>query len=207
MIKPITPISISDEIRAFCRDIDATQGPVYLPVRSIPEAEINSCFGSVQDHIIQQGGSIKYGWIIWELSNVFLEAEFHAVWVSPSGELIDITPKIDNECMILFLPDSKRLYKDQIVDNRRKLLTVNNLTLEWLWRGHNHYLIKKKHFRNGKLNAKAANEELARWEESQRKAGIPKFGPDDSCPCGSGRKFRKCCRRSVLPIQNVRRPK
>lgn len=27
-----------------------------------------------------------------------------------------------------------------------------------------------------------------------RRSG-PKIGPNDACPCGSGRKYKKCCRR------------
>ena len=192
MMNPTTPTTISDAIRAFCEDIDSTQESVYVPVRPVPQARINSCFGSVRDYISQYGGGIQYGWIIWELPNVFLEAEFHAIWVSPSGELVDITPKIDNEDTILFLPDSKRVYEYRLVENLRKPLVRNNFTLEWLWRGHNYYLIKQKHFRNEEVDIKAAAEELAKWE-SKNKAGPPKIGRNDPCLCGSGKKFKQCC--------------
>ena len=102
-----TPRVISEDIKAFCLDIDSSQIQVYVMVKPHPTATINSCFESVAAYIKQNGGSIQYGWIIWEESKqLFMEAEFHAVWVSPSGEMIDITPKIDDESSILFLPDT-----------------------------------------------------------------------------------------------------
>jgi hypothetical protein len=198
MITSTTPTRISDEIRAFCADIDPTQIPVYVQVRPATQAKINSYFDSVLDHATQKGGAIQYGWIIWEeLSNNFLEAEFHAVWVSSSRELIDITPKIDNEATILFLPDSKRVYKGRLVENRRKLLVVTDLTLQWIWFGHNCYLIKSKHFLDGKVDEQSANKELAQWTDLQQRAGAPKFHATDSCPCGSVKKLKRCCGRKI----------
>ena len=34
------------------------------------------------------GGNIEYGWMIWESPNLFIEAEFHAVWIDNKGEYI-----------------------------------------------------------------------------------------------------------------------
>jgi hypothetical protein len=192
-MNPTTPTRISDGIRAFCGDIGPTQEPVYVPVRPVPQARINSCFLAVRDHITQNGGHIQHGWIIWELPKIFLEAEFHAVWVSPASETVDITPKIDNEDSILFLPDSKRVYEGRLVKNRRKPLVFNDFTLKWLWHEHNRHLIRQKHFRNGEVAAAVAAEELAQWMESQGEAGPPKFGRNAPCLCASGKKFKKCC--------------
>ncbi|MDD5311824.1 MAG: SEC-C domain-containing protein [Dehalococcoidia bacterium] len=174
-------------------EIDSTQTPIYIPVRPVPKAKMNECFGSVLNHISLHGGRIQYGWIIWEeLQKRFLEAEFHAVWVSPSGEFVDIMPKIDKENTILFMPDSKRIYKGQLIENRRKLLVISDLILEWLWFGHNCHSIKEKHFENGKLNEIAANAELVQWMNFVKKNGVPIFSRSGSCPCGSGKKLKLC---------------
>ena len=40
---------------------------------------------------------------------------------------------------------------------------------------------------------RSVREEDGSWQPPVRRAG-PKVGPNDPCPCGSGRKFKKCCR-------------
>jgi hypothetical protein len=197
MNKQTTPTTISDAIIAFCRDIDSTQKPVYVSVKPVSGAVLNECFSSVRDYINQHYGGIKFGWIIWELPGIFLEAEFHAVWISPSHELVDITPKADNENAILFLPDSKRAYEDRLIENLRKPLIVNADTLRWLRDGHALFLIKQKHFRNGKVDVIAAQKEFEEWANLPGNADPPKIGRNDRCLCGSGKKFKHCC--GLLP--------
>ena len=52
------------------------------------------------------GGNTGFGWTIWEWrARVFLNAEFHAVWVLPDNELIDITSKPEGEARITFVSD------------------------------------------------------------------------------------------------------
>jgi hypothetical protein len=125
---------------------------------------------------------------------MFLEAEFHAVWISSDGKIIDITPKVDNEDVILFLPDSKRIYDGRFVENRRKLLVLSEDGLRWLWLQHNRDLIRQRHFRNGEVDVRAA-EEWAEWTKSRENTRLPNIRRNDPCLCGSGRKFKKCCGR------------
>ena len=57
------------------------------------------------DKIKADGGSIRFGRIIWEYPGIYLTAEFHTVWVDPGGNLVDITPKPDREMRIVFAGD------------------------------------------------------------------------------------------------------
>ncbi len=196
IINSTTPKIISNDIKAFCADIDSAQASLYVPVRPAPEAEINSCFGSVVDHANRHGGSIQYGWIIWEEpSQLVLEAEFHAVWVLPSGDLVDITPKADGELNILFLPDTNLVYTGQLVENRRKLLVISDLTLRWLWLGHKKHLFKERYFRNGQVDMVAALKDKDQWDQVESNAEVITFGRNSYCPCGSGKRLRLCCGR------------
>lgn len=122
MHKATTPKAITEEIQEFCSSIDPTQQPVYLAVQPEQEAEYRQCFLNVVRKQRQLGGTIQHGWIIWESPGVYLEAEFHAVWVSAEGELIDVTPQPDHEATILFLPDSERVWESRPVPNIRKAL-------------------------------------------------------------------------------------
>jgi hypothetical protein len=106
-ITETTPAEITPDVIAFCEGIGAA-APVLVPVQQDPLGIYGMCFIGVADKIKAGGGSICHGWAIWEtLPRLFLTAEFHAVWVSPSGELIDITPKPQRENRIVFAPDPK----------------------------------------------------------------------------------------------------
>jgi hypothetical protein len=181
-----TPKEITDTIQEFCKEIDSLKEPIFVTVQPEPWCNVNECFNNVKNHIQRCGGSIQYGWIIWEIPNIFLEAEFHAVWVNPSGHYIDITPKLDSEKIILFLPDSMRLYEDKLIDNIRKPLVDNELTRNLIKDGQRNFKLKQKHFKNGKVDVNAILEEL-------EVINSKKVNRNDPCPCGSGKKYKKCC--------------
>jgi hypothetical protein len=72
---------------------------------------------------MSNGGKQYNGWAIWEWPKVFIEAEFHCVWESPGGELIDLTPDGFQPDKILFLPQPQKQYRGRRVDNIRKPLS------------------------------------------------------------------------------------
>ncbi len=113
------PTHVTEEIEKFCEEVAPGQMPVYVPVAPEGEAEIDKCHVNVDEHVKSHGGTPIYGWIIWQ-SPALLHALFHCNWLSPSGELIDITPKVDGETKILFLPDPANQWKGRYVPSRRK---------------------------------------------------------------------------------------
>lgn len=113
---------ISDpRIRNLCSEIAPGSEPVYLKVETSDGAVINECYGNVETQIKEKGGSIQYGWQIWEtLPEVLAEAEFHAVWVDSAGVLHDVTPKaIPDISQILFLADPVRKFEGKQIDSFR----------------------------------------------------------------------------------------
>jgi hypothetical protein len=106
---PTTPAQIDDLVRRLCKRVARRSLPVYVVVRPEPNAQINECFSTVARRVQRDGGQQIFGWTIWS-TPVMVEAEFHAVWKSPSDELIDIAPKANGETQILFLPDPSRQY-------------------------------------------------------------------------------------------------
>jgi hypothetical protein len=61
---------------------------------------------NVLNKIDDDGGSISYGWIVWQRSNLALSTEFHACWIDASGKFVDITPKHEDDIAeIVFAPD------------------------------------------------------------------------------------------------------
>lgn len=170
-----TPSELSKEILEFCEEIDPATKPFFVELSKIEGYICGDCYGNVENHIKENGGKIEYGWIIWEDPKTFLEAEFHAVWVNSEGEYIDVTPKIDKEDRILFLPDSKNKFNGELIDNIRKPLVNNEYTRKLVEVGKSNFEIKNTLYKES-LSLKTK-----------------KIGRNDPCPCGSGKKYKRCC--------------
>jgi hypothetical protein len=174
-----SPGAISPEILAFCRQIDPSREPLLVPVRPAPVAAPGNPFALLKDHASRHGGKVQYGWTISEHPGWYLGAEFHAVWVSPSGELVDIAPRPGGAMTVLFLPDSRRTYQGESIPDRFLALSGSPEV--------------QADVRNAEMHARlrADAENLAR-----REGVLPgAVGRNDPCPCGSGLKYKKCCGR------------
>lgn len=108
---PVTPSKKKDRVRSFCKEVCFGQKPVYVSHEPLTGKPLKECFSIVPEHIVANGGKEKFGWVIFELPRVWLEAEFHVVWERPDGKLIDLTPREVPIDRILLLPDLKRKYE------------------------------------------------------------------------------------------------
>lgn len=195
-MKATTPAAMTEVIRDFCRSIEPATEPTFVIVRPWDTGEVKECFDTTSRYAAQHGGSIQYGWTIWETPGVLLDAEFHAVWRDQSGSLLDVTPKLDGEPQILFLPDTKRVWANELVKNVRRILRDSPELQDCIQTADLIYEIKCKHFSNGQIDAEAATQELREvllrsGTTPVREAG--RVGRNAPCPCGSERKFKKCC--------------
>lgn len=114
-----TPPEISRAVRRLIDSVVHGAEPVYLDVQPEADAIVHECFLNVQAKVARDGGQMLCGWQLWEWPHVLVEAEFHSVWVSPAGEMVDITPKPEGERRILFVPDARRRYEGLAIDNVR----------------------------------------------------------------------------------------
>jgi hypothetical protein len=103
------PETIDAATRAFCATI-APAPPLYVPVRPAAASKPAYCFDNSAAHADLHGGEVVYGWAIWRWPGRWFEAEHHAVWRSPAGELLDVTPQAGDPPRILFLPDPAAPY-------------------------------------------------------------------------------------------------
>ena len=103
MIRETTPARITQVIIDFCASITSDSSPEYIDVCPASWATPNECFNNVPRMVKQYGGSMISGWAVWQRGNMLLDAEAHAIWRTPDGKLIDITPHSYNEKRILFL--------------------------------------------------------------------------------------------------------
>ena len=169
------------EILAFCRQLDSTRPPLWVPVRPIPGSSGAGAHDltALKSHVATHGGRIQYGWILWEYPGWYLEAEFHPLWSSAQGELIETSPAAAAAGLprLLFLPDNTRAFGADDIANRFHALSTSPDVLSVVQ--HAEFLAK--------LQAETHTE--ARKAHAQ--AGNP--GRNDPCPCGSGLKYKKCC--------------
>jgi hypothetical protein len=103
------PEQVDAATRAFCATISPAP-PVYVPVRPALASKPAYCFDNSVAYAQANAGEAVYGWAIWRWPGRWFEAEHHAVWRSPDGDLLDVTPQAGDPPRILFLPDPSAPY-------------------------------------------------------------------------------------------------
>lgn len=201
-----TPLAASPQIVDLCAEIATGVEPEFILHEPSQDAVVRECFNNVAERVRRIGGDLVYGWAIWEWPGVFIEAEHHAVWRSPDGVLIDITPHEYPTHGVLFLPDPLATYDFKGFtrrDNVRRpasplsavaeFLSVSELIFQKL---ESSSVGKEYRLSPSDLNQLQAMED----RKSQLKVSIyfhlaKGKGPNDVCFCRSGKKFKKCCSR------------
>lgn len=173
------PSDITPEILAFCRQLDPTRAPLWVPVRPAPGASAAHDLTTLKGQVARHGGRVQFGWTLWEFPGWYLEAEFHPVWSSAQAELIEVTPgpAAAQLSRILFLPDATRVFQGEDIPNRFHALSTSPDVVS---------VVAHAEF-TSRLQAESRTQ--ARKAVSQ--AGNP--SRNDPCPCGSGLKYKKCC--------------
>ena len=118
-----------DYVQSFCEELDSAMAAVSVPCQPAAGRDFGECFTVVERKVAEAGGKFVLGWAIWERPGIWLEAELHAVWQNPEGELIDIVPRAVRFKAIAFLPDSKGLSYARQVDNVRQPLSPDPRTV------------------------------------------------------------------------------
>jgi len=132
MKQPRVPDKVTPPIKRLINRIAPGGQPQYVKVLIEPDAEINECFANLERKIERDGGRIQFGWAIWYLPGILVEAEFHAVWVSPEGDLIDISPRPIQFQEIMFLTDHSAVYSGRQVGNIRIPVSKNPKVKEYI---------------------------------------------------------------------------
>lgn len=144
------------------------------------------------------------GWQLWEWPHVLVEAEFHAVWVSPQGEMIDITPKAAGEIQILFVPDENLRYEGRAIDNVRQALRDDQVIRHFIRASEAIVKVLNKGERAseyGHVSVPAHEiEPLTQARDFLGTSLASGLRDHDACLCGSGSKYKRCHGRHLSPI-------
>ena len=184
----------------FCHDINPKHVPVYVPVA--PDAAVvrSECFNNVAAKVAIEGGTLVYGWLIWEWPRVFVEAEHHAIW-EKDGTLVDITPPISGEQRILFLPDPTQTYdfasQKRRINIKRSLGEFSSVD-DWIAAADRlQQAIEDNSTCSQVTLERSYLSALGRDIQNSLAAVFVNLvratRPNDPCFCTSGKKFKKCC--------------
>tara|TARA_R110001592_G_scaffold88299_11_gene260083 strand:- start:10950 stop:11213 length:264 start_codon:yes stop_codon:yes gene_type:complete len=75
---------VNEYVLMLTKKLNTGFEPKRVSVQIEKDALPQSCFGNVERKIARDGGSILYGWAVWQ-SSIICEGEFHAVWKAPDG--------------------------------------------------------------------------------------------------------------------------
>jgi len=201
-----TPSSIDRHVGELLLKLGSSGAPQYVLVAPESYGSVDECLDAVSEKIRRDGGNIVFGWCIWK-TPMITEAEFHAVWKSPSGDLIDVTPKEPPEQRILFVTHDRNLWLDVAnVDNVRINNTGSPLVDDFILVNEAIFAIANKGDRSQHLKKFLSRKEASLLENLRMaKVSLQFFyeeggHPGSACYCGSGKKYYECHSKNLLSL-------
>lgn len=191
--------------------------PLSVPVKARKDCRPNECWVNVPRVVESECGEAVPGRIVWmEVSNRWLHLEAHCVWRTPSGTLIDPTPKVDRETDIIFVAEPL-VWEERSIPSRYHVFSDDPVVREFCelavkWQEvlcrrppgqeiplHTLTPEEKDLFRRKAANEMRMAPELMASLMAMNSGEIlqsgQRVGRNEPCPCGSGKKFKKCCLR------------
>jgi len=208
MIKPAsflrpaaTPRVVHRFVIELCDKISPGSRPLRIPVQPICSALLGECFPNVRQKIKNEGGGIQHGWAIAERAGLFIEAEFHGVWIGPSRALIDVTPKRNGETATLFLPDPNEVFDKNALHRRANVQVAEYdhpavhkyLSHAAALRQYEEDCTNPHNPREMIIDRKIHRWMFAKLVALEFRMLLAASGRNALCHCGSGQKFKGCC--------------
>ncbi len=171
--------------------------PVIVPIQIESYARKDDCFYNVEDKIANDGGHIVYGWKLHK-GRLLDEAERHAVWKSPKGHLIDITPENVDKVSILFIEDDNWVYAGNYSDNIRINTTNNPLVDDYILLNETITKLKQTGKKTSRLELVMLEpvvkvlELLYKYKLDLENFILENNNKDSICYCGEKKKYKDC---------------
>jgi hypothetical protein len=216
------PKADSEAVRKLRVHLGVEKDAVWVKVAVSDADRERDCYMNVRDRVQRYGGRMQLGWAVWQHSDIFIEAEPHAVYDPGDGRpWIDCTPHItpDGGKMweILFIPNDNGTYDfdttnlpdnvrlalsdDQRVRRALELFSEKNALMNSV-PGIDVYLPQDVARRVNQIQTQAdmlltevmmqpRSRDYGLTLQAQAESN-EKIGRNDPCPCGSGKKYKKC---------------
>lgn len=132
-VQVFAPHTVTARVRVLICYLRLRESDVVLlkyeaPRDFVPEPQ--NCHFNVWVQWDKAGGEPQHGWLLAEDAvQDFAEAQFHTVWRSPDGRLLDITPRADAEEHVMFVPDAGRSIQLNDHDGRIAIITYDNVRI------------------------------------------------------------------------------
>ncbi|WP_236183853.1 SEC-C metal-binding domain-containing protein [Pseudomonas protegens] len=192
-----TPVNPASSSLDFARAISPKFDLVYVQVEPTLNSLPNECYSNVARMVEERGGRSILGWQIWEWKGYFAEAESHAIWKSPTGELLDVTPKLEKQ--ILFIEDPENKFIGNRVNNIRSALLDAEIVHDFIEAGNAKHALFG-HVQNGtRLETwkVVIGERLDHATHLLPNLFKKKANTNQQCPCGSGLRYHDCHRAEI----------
>jgi hypothetical protein len=203
----ITVPSLNDpDLAKLIQLINSGIKPIKVDVVPEEYSVENECFPNVQEKIKRDGGKQIIGWQAWK-TKIIIEAEFHAIWESKNGTLVDVTPKkipiaqglFFPTSLKTFLPDPQRKYEGYQVDNVRLNITDNLIVDDFIKMAKTEFSFLNQDNRKFQYKIVLNKEEQGEYSIIRAcKDGLELMAIGDQtresyCFCGSGKPYKDCC--------------
>lgn len=196
------PDADSHPVSLIERKLSLPHCAISIPYEAVAGARELFCFQNVRAVVEQRSGEIVYGWDVWQHGGLFVEAEHHAVWRKPTGELVCVTPQTPQEKAVTFIPDPSAIYDwnaRHTTHNVRIALVNDRRMLEFFkaCEEQTDIMNAAEHIGDGNMVSFKRTELMRHQALEMRKAKlmtgiIESVGRNALCPCGSGKKYKKC---------------
>ncbi|OED52281.1 hypothetical protein BEI46_18400 [Aliivibrio fischeri] len=194
---PKVPDSFEDKwLIQLTNLIGSSSQPLFVDNKKESFSLRNECLPNVDEKIRKDGGTRILGWQVWQ-TEYLIEAEFHAIWMSPEGQLLDITPHPFPLSKVLFIPDQSITYDGSQIDNIRLNTSGNSVVDDLIKVCEAKFAISNKGNRAKEYNLKLTGDEAIFWELLQQmQVGLPIMlskgaTRHQTCFCGKD-KYKKC---------------
>lgn len=208
MIRIFSPDAQSHPVRLIEQELGLPpNAAIVVPYEAVNGARALYCFQNVRDVVAEKGGQIVNGWLVWQHEKFFVEAEHHAVWRKPTGEVVCITPQTPPEESITFIPDPPAAYdfSTGLVTHSIRIALLNDSRLQQIFKACEQQTdllnAKRRMTERGPLVELSPSDgmRLSHLENLKSElmteivtSQLSKVGRNDPCPCGSGKKYKKC---------------
>lgn len=208
-----SPEKLTPAIAAGCARLVPQGVPIFVERRPFDGAEINRCVFNVRRFLAENPGEMTLGWEVCVWDGVLLNCIGHAV-VKRDGCLCCVTPSKYGDDSLLFLADPRISFD---FDDPMARMPVKQIPLSMcpeVFRFIDLDAAERKIKRKYPVSSQALSVQgddavmLGRLAEEKRwlslKLMLTTSDNSTKCPCGSGKKFRKCHRATVEQMLKYR---